>query len=241
VLARHPSPAGDKVLRAAAAANPEAEVRGLAAWALAQSLAEQADKAYERNESAAPVLARQAEEQLEKVIKEHAAVAVEDGTLGEAARQRLYELRSLSPGRPARAIEGDDMDGAPMKLADYKGKVVMLDFWANWCGFCRQMYPHERALVRSMKDRPFALLGVNCDKDKEEAQQAVEKQGLNWKSWRDDGAMLRDQWQVDAYPTIYLIDHEGVIRKKWVGMPAAEELDAAVEELVRRAEQAGAR
>ena len=93
-----------------------------------------------------------------------------------------------------------------------------------------------------MKDRPFALLGVNCDEDREVAKWAVARERLNGPSWWDgkDGA-IRAAWQVDSYPTVYLIDHTGVIRKKWVGQPNAEELDAAVEEAVRAAERAAAR
>jgi serine/threonine-protein kinase len=238
VLARNPSPAGDKLLSLAAGANPDPDVRAQAAWALAQSLAYQSDQAYDRGDSRAPVLTQQAEEQLEKVIKECSDVAVEAGSLGEVARQRLYELRSLSQGRPARPIAGEDMEGVTMRLADFKGQVVLLDFWANWCGYCRQMYPAERGLVRGMQGRPFALLGVNCDKDREGVDRAVMERKVTWRSWRDDNAVLRGQWQVDAYPTIYLIDHEGVIRKKWVGKPDSEELKAAVEELVRKAEAA---
>jgi serine/threonine-protein kinase len=240
VLARSPLPACDHLLRAAASANPEAEVRGLAEWALAQSLARQSEMAYEGgNPRSAADLGKQAEDQLEKIIKTHGAVTLDDGMLADLARLRLYELRTLSPGRPARAVEGPDLAGAIMKLADFKGKVVLLDFWANWCGFCRQMYPSERDLVTHMANRPFVLLGVNGDEDKAVAQRAVEREHLSWRSWWDgSGGRLREEWQVDALPTLYLIDHQGTIRKKWQGKPDERELGAAVEALVREAERA---
>jgi hypothetical protein len=104
------------------------------------------------------------------------------------------------------------------------------------------MYATDRALVERMKSRPFALLGVNCDEDRDVARRAVTRDRLNWRSWWDgESATLRDQWQVDSFPTLYLIDHEGIIRKKWEGKPETEELEAAVEDLVRRAERAARR
>jgi len=71
------------------------------------------------------------------------------------------------------------------------------------------------------------------------AKRAVTRERLNWRSWWDgDGATLRAEWQVDSFPSLYLIDHTGVIRKKWEGRPEAGEVEDAVEQLVRQAEQA---
>ena len=66
------------------------------------------------------------------VVEHHAALGQFDGTLGDAARADLYEMRHLSVGQIAPDIEGTDFDGTPFKLSDYRGKVVMLDFWGYW-------------------------------------------------------------------------------------------------------------
>jgi hypothetical protein len=73
-----------------------------------------------------------AEKLLEEVVAKHADVQTHNGTLGEAAKSQLFEIRNLSIGKPAPEIIGEDVDGKPMKLSDYRGKVVVLDFWGFW-------------------------------------------------------------------------------------------------------------
>ena len=66
-------------------------------------------------------------------------------------------------GKPAPEIEGKDVDGKPIRLADLKGKVVLVEFWATWCPPCVASFPTLRHLTRDYKDRGFAILGVNLD------------------------------------------------------------------------------
>ena len=78
------------------------------------------------------------------------------------------------------------------------------------------MYPHERSLVEELKDEPFALVGVNSDKTIERAKQAIEKNGLNWRSFQNnpEGAKrkISDDWMVRGWPTIVVLDAERKIR-----------------------------
>src|SRR6516162_2547749 len=69
----------------------------------------------------------------------------------------------VDEGDRAVELEGVDVSGKPLKLSDFRGKVVMLDFWATWCGPCMDLVPHERGLVADHKNDPFALLGVSAD------------------------------------------------------------------------------
>ena len=101
------------------------------------------------------------------------------------------------------------------------------------------MYGHERSLVEGMTGRPFVLLGVNSDKEKSTAQDAVKDNNLNWRSWWDKSTQgdISSSFQIRGWPTIFLIDHEGVIQAKNL---RGSQLDTAIEQLVSRAEGDGA-
>lgn len=101
------------------------------------------------------------------------------------------------------------------------------------------MIPHERSLVERMEARPFALIGINSDEDKEKYREQAEENGVTWRSsWQGsmDGP-IPTLWGVEGWPTLYLIDDLGVIREYWVGSPGNEVLDARIEALVGAAEE----
>jgi hypothetical protein len=94
------------------------------------------------------------------------------------------------------------------------------------------MIPHEKELVERLKNKPFALVGINTDKDKEYYKRQVAELGVTWRSsWQGgtNGPLCRE-WNVRGYPTIYVLDHKGVIRFKDV---RGKQLDAAVDKLLQ--------
>jgi thiol-disulfide isomerase/thioredoxin len=138
-------------------------------------------------------------------------------------------------GRQAPATEGVDGDGQSFRLSDYPGRVVMVSFWGNFCGPCRALFPHERALVEKYRDKPFVLLGVNGDPDVREMKLAQSEKGLTWRSWWDGpGGQICNHWGVQCFPTVFLIDHTGIIRYRCDGTPNRNELDAKIEELISK-------
>jgi hypothetical protein len=79
------------------------------------------------------------------------------------------------------------------------------------------MYPHERSLVKRLEDKPFALVGVNSDRDREATKLVLEKESITWPSfWNGGGSTggIAKAWNVHSWPTIYVLDHHGVIRLK---------------------------
>ena len=101
------------------------------------------------------------------------------------------------------------------------------------------MYPHERSLVKHYADRPFTIIGVNSDSDREAIQEVMAKEKITWRSfWNDAGSegKISDRWNVSGWPTLFLLDAEGRIAAKWLGAPPAEELEALIERLVKAAE-----
>ena len=159
-------------------------------------------------------------------------------TVGQYAKSSIFEMDNLSVGKVAPDIEGEDLDGVKFKLSDYRGKTVMLSFWASWCGPCMGMIPHERELVEKYKDRPFALIGVNGDPDKKDLKKVLEK--ITWRSFwcgsKGPEGPIPMTWNVNGWPTIYVIDEKGVIRAK---NAHGTSLDARIEEWVKKAEANG--
>src|SRR5437762_9476422 len=106
------------------------------------------------------------------------------------------------------------------------------------------MIPHERSLVNKLNGKPFVLIGVNSDGDRggdpKKLQEDLKENQVTWRSFqnqRKDDKAIAEEWNVKGWPTLYLIDHKGVIKKKWLGGPGNEVLDKEVEKLVAAAEK----
>jgi thiol-disulfide isomerase/thioredoxin len=161
--------------------------------------------------------------------------ALAAGTLGAMAEPQLFVLRELAVGKPAPEVEGQDVDGNPFRLSDYRGRVVVLTFSGNWCGPCKAIYPHERALVERMRGRPFALLSVNTDEDKETLRKSLESHEITWRCWWEGGAERPNcaRWRLTYIPMVYIFDARGIIRAKDV---RGKGIDDVVDQLVRETE-----
>ena len=97
------------------------------------------------------------------------------------------------------------------------------------------MYPHERSLVKQYEGRPFAIIGVNSDRDLEKLKRRMKEEKINWRSFWAESTRgeIPTRWNVTGWPTIYLLDHKGVIRAKNVRGAAA---DSWIAKLVAEAE-----
>jgi thiol-disulfide isomerase/thioredoxin len=144
---------------------------------------------------------------------------VEGGLL---AKQAQFELRRLAPkkhlqvGAIAPATTGKDLDGKPLSLSDFKGKVVVLEFWGSWCGPCIRAVPGLKSVAKEYADRDVVILGVMSEEDPADAREVVADLKVPWRNWLDprDGAAssIVSKWEVLSFPTTVVIDRAGVVQ-----------------------------
>jgi thiol-disulfide isomerase/thioredoxin len=160
-------------------------------------------------------------------------------TLSQVAESRLDEMLNLAVGNPAPEIEGPGLDGKPLKLSGYRGKVVVLVFWGTWCAPCMAEVPHERALAERLKDEPFAMLGVDCNDEKETARKVMERERITWPNWYDGNApegRIAKRYHITGFPSTFVLDAQGIIRAKG---PRGERLEQVVDTLLKEMNQKG--
>ena len=254
-------PAAEALIRAVASVNPDETTRGIAREILADYLIEKAKRirtlranpgevaSYEESrgrDNIARVL-RESPDELEaeakSVLREVIATpgTVRSGkrSLAETARGKLLTLEGLRVGDVAPEIDGVDADGHRFKLSDHRGKVVLLTFSGEWCGPCRAFYPRERAIVARLKDAPFVALCVNTDEKVETLRKAIASGEITWRCWwdgEDAGGPITVGWGIQTFPTSFLIDAEGVIRRR---SNREEGLEAELDALIARTRAEG--
>lgn len=120
--------------------------------------------------------------------------------------------------------------GKDLKLADLKGKVVILDFWGTWCGPCRAAMPHMKELYARHKDKGLVVIGVHTTNGSEEMAKYVQDEALPWPTAIDVEKGTVTAFKVDSYPDYYIIDKAGNLR---VADLANAEVDRVVEALLK--------
>ncbi len=147
-----------------------------------------------------------------------------------ALKQQKEALNFLAPGKEAPDFEEVMLDGnTKMKLSDLRGQVVLLDFWASWCGPCRRENPNVVRLYEKYKEKGFTILSVSLDKDGNKWKQAIEQDKLSWPNHVSDlkgwSCAAAKKYQVRGIPFTVLIDKEGkIIRTKLRGAELEQEL-----------------
>lgn len=132
-------------------------------------------------------------------------------------------------GKPAPEFEVQDLKGEELSLEKYKGHVVLLDFWATWCGPCIAELPNVKKVYEKYKDQKFQIIGISLDRAQKPLETMIEKDGLSWVHHWDQGGQIANQYKVTGIPSMFLLDGQGVIRKAGLRGHA---LGTAVAELV---------
>ncbi len=144
---------------------------------------------------------------------------LKDTETGKMLKQSIDELSSTAIGVAAPDFTEADVNGQPVKLSSFKGKYVLIDFWASWCGPCRQENPNVVKTYNKYKNKNFTIIGVSLDREsgKEDWINAIKNDGLVWtqvsdlKFWQNEVALL---YKITAIPSNFLIDPSGKIVAK---------------------------
>jgi peroxiredoxin len=143
-------------------------------------------------------------------------------------KESLVKLKLTAIGQIAPDFTQNDPDGKPVKLSDFRGKYVLVDFWAKWCGPCRAENPNVVAAYNKYKNKNFTILGVSLDRDKADWLKAIQEDNLTWthvsdlKYWDNEVAKM---YGVRSIPANFLLDKNGkIIGKNLKGAKLEEEL-----------------
>ena len=183
--------------------------------------------------------ARLAEDDFEgaaKFLKSALAIEGLDPQMKQSAEgmlARLETMKKLKIGAPAIEFQTTDIAGKAVSISAYKGKVLLLDFWATWCAPCRAEMPHVKEVYAAYNAKGFDILGVSMDNNRQALDSYLEEQGMKWrqiydgKGWQ---AEIGQVYAVGSIPATFLIDKQGKIRYKNL---RGDDLKEAVEELLK--------
>jgi peroxiredoxin len=167
----------------------------------------------------------------DKYMKTYVAVAEKSkkawptSSLAKSFAESVEKMKATAIGQPAPEIALPNPEGEVVKLSSLKGKYVLVDFWAKWCGPCRQENPNVVRVYQKYKDKGFTVYGVSLDRRKEDWLQAIQQDGLTWthvsdlKFWQSEAAKT---YNINAIPFSLLLDPNGVIIDKNLRGPALE-------------------
>jgi peroxiredoxin len=150
-----------------------------------------------------------------------------------AAPAENSSVKPVTDRRPAPDFELKDIGGKSVKLSDYRGQVVLLNFWATWCGPCKLEIPWFVDFEKQHKDRGFAVLGISMDEDGwDTVKPYLEWARVNYRVLMGDDSVAMLYGGVDSLPTTFLIDREGNIASIHVGLVGKGDYESDIETLL---------
>lgn len=132
------------------------------------------------------------------------------------ARSAPWEIEKL-PSTQAPAFSLPDLSGKQISSAGFQGRVMLINFWASWCGPCREEMPDLSQLHLKFKDKGLTIIGISIDSEQSAVKQFVDMAKPLFPILLDPEMKIHDAYKVYTYPTTFLVDRKGIIRHYWLG------------------------
>lgn len=188
---------------------------------------EKADRLYEKLVSHTRYRGGRFSEIAEQILQQEWSDRT--GELGDASSE-ISLSSSQFVNSPALDFQVTDLSGEPLSLTQYRGQVVLLDFWATWCPPCIAEMPNVKATYAKYKDQKFEIIGISLDQSASPLETYIASENLTWRHYWDSSGKIGNLYNVRAIPSTFLIDGAGIIRQVDLRGRA---LEMAVDELVR--------
>jgi thiol-disulfide isomerase/thioredoxin len=148
---------------------------------------------------------------LDEVLK---ATKEKDPKLYEQAKRIQFQVAPEGLEFPEFPEGTKDTEGKPIKIADYKGKIVLVDFWAAWCGPCMAEAPNVVRAYKEYHPKGFEIIGISLDQSKERMEKAVEEHGMTWRQYFDGlgwKSKVGTAYGINSIPATYLVGKDGKV------------------------------
>jgi thiol-disulfide isomerase/thioredoxin len=145
------------------------------------------------------------------------------------------ENPSLSLHKMAPAFEVTALDGSHFNLDNMTGRVVLIDFWATWCGPCNEELPNVKKIAKEFANEPLTIISISWDADEAKWKDFIARHEMTWLQYRDADHSLTNRFGVDAIPHYFTIDSDGVLTSEMLG--SGNDVEGKLRKLIKRAKE----